>query len=78
MWWPYVWIAFMLGLVITTTVIAMREKKARTAAIKKMTPQPIAGGSQEAIPAALDDSFGEQDPLDSFGADAAFDEDAFK
>ncbi|GIX00542.1 MAG: hypothetical protein KatS3mg111_3874 [Pirellulaceae bacterium] len=30
--WPYLWIAFMLGLVIATIVVAIRERKARAVA----------------------------------------------
>ncbi len=68
----------MLGLVGTTTFVAMREKKARTAAIKKMTPPPASSGTSDAMNNSMD-GFGEQDPLDSFGSEvAAFDEDAFK
>ncbi len=79
--WPYVWIAFMLGLVIATTVVAMREKKARTAAIKKMTPQPLDSTATSMPIASAADGFGDQDPLSSFGGAtdmAAFDDNSFK
>ncbi len=67
----------MLGLVVATTVVAMREKKARAAAIKKMTPQPVATeASSMPIPSA-EDGFGEQDPLGAFGGDG-FDDATFK
>ena len=77
--WFFFWITVMLGLVVATTVVAMREKKARQAAIKKMSPQPLDSGSTSPIPSA-DDGFGQQDPLDAFegGQAAAFDEEAFK
>ena len=78
--WPYLWIAFMLGLVVATTVVAMREKKARSAAIKKITPKPIDGGMSSPV-ATAEDGFGQADPLDSFGAEAGlsgFDQGTFK
>lgn len=76
--WFIFWILVMLGLVVTTTVVAMRESKARQAAIKKMKPTPGAGESVSPI-ATADDGFGQQDPLDAFGgSEAAFDEEAFK
>lgn len=76
--WFIFWIACMLGLVVAVTVVAMREKKARQAAIKKMTPQPLEGGKGSPIPSA-DDGFGQQDPLAGFDGNAAsFDEAAFK
>ncbi len=76
--WFFFWIVCMLGLVVATTVIAMREKKARQAAIKKMTPQPLDSGTGSPIPSA-EDGFGQQDPLSDFaGSEATFDEEAFK
>jgi hypothetical protein len=78
--WPYIWIVFMLALIVATTVVALREKKAREAAVKRMKPQPVDMGSADSMPDSIDDSFGEPDPLDSFGEPgvAAFDEDSFK
>lgn len=67
----------MLGLVIATTVVAMREKKARAAAIKKMTPQPLETEASGSPIASAEDGFGEQDPLSAFGGDG-FDEATFK
>lgn len=68
----------MLGLIVATTVVAMRESKARQAAIKKMKPTAAAGESMSPI-ATADDGFGHQDPLDAFGgSEATFDEEAFK
>lgn len=76
--WPFVWITFMLGLVVATTVVAVREKKARAAAIKKMTPQPLeAETSGMPLPSAAD-GFGEQDPLAGFGGGDGFDDSTFK
>jgi hypothetical protein len=76
--WPYIWIGLMVGLVVATCVVAMRENKARAAAVKKMTPQPIDENATD-MPDAIDDGFGETDPLDSFGGEvASLDEDAFK
>lgn len=75
--WPYIWIAIMLGLVIATVVVAMREKKARTEALKKLSPQPIADDPAEGGGMLNpEDGFGEPDPLDSFGTDPS-PEDAF-
>lgn len=77
--WPYFWIACMLGLVIAVSVVAMREKKARDAAIKKMKPQG-APEMAESPTISAEDGFGQADPLDGFGDPAeagAFDEDAF-
>lgn len=81
--WPYIWIAFMLALVISTIVVAMREKKAREKAMKKMAPQPLEDPALGDDPEAMDGGFGESDPVDSFGTDAAedfadLDENAFK
>ncbi len=78
--WPYVWIAFMLGLIVATTVVGLREKKARDAAIKKMRPQtmPDMGMSHAA---SEEEGFGQADPLDGFGDPnevSAFDEQSFK
>ncbi len=76
--WFYFWVLVMLGLIVTTTVVAMREKRARNAAIKKMTPQISGSGSASPV-ASNDDGFGQQDPLAGFGDEAAaFDEGAFK
>ena len=82
--WPYLWIAAMLGLVIATVVAAIREKKARTAALKNLAPQPLDAAECEGESAASE-GFGEADPVDSFGTDAApgvdfaaLDEDVFK
>lgn len=70
----------MLGLIVATSVIAMREKKARDAAIQKMKPQNLP--NMDAGPmVSAEDGFGQADPLDGFGDPAemgAFDEDAFK
>ncbi len=38
---PYMWIAAMLGLVIATVVVGLREKKARKKAMAGMQPQPL-------------------------------------
>lgn len=46
--WPYLWIACMLGLVIATSVVAMREKKAREAAMQKLKPKSLPAG--DAVP----------------------------
>jgi hypothetical protein len=78
--WPYVWIAFMLGLIIATSVVAMREKKARDAAIQKMKPKNMPGAAGGPIISA-EDGFGQADPLDGFddpNAVGAFDENSFK
>ena len=78
--WPYLWIAFMLGLVVVTSVVAMKEKKARDAAIKKAKPQNMPGAGVGPTISA-EDGFGQSDPLDGFGDPAevgSFDEDAFK
>jgi len=78
--WPYLWIACMLGLVIVTSVVAMREKKARDAAMQKLKPKSLpVGGAAPLV--SSEDGFGQADPLDGFGDPAeagAFDEDAFK
>ncbi|MEO8269054.1 MAG: hypothetical protein ABI557_05000 [Aureliella sp.] len=77
---PYLWIACMLGFVIATSVVAIREKKARDAAMQKLKPKSPAAG--EAAPlVSAEDGFGQVDPLDGFGESAevgAFDENAFK
>ena len=44
--WPIVWIVVMLGLVGVTVVASMKEKKARAAALKQMTPQPLGDDMQ--------------------------------
>lgn len=70
----------MLGLVIAVSVVAMREKKARDAAMKKMKPQGAPGVAESPIVSG-EDGFGQADPLDGFGDPAevgAFDEDSFK
>lgn len=83
MLWPILWITAMLGLVVATVVVALREKKARSQALAKMQPQPMedphldgemAGADDDAFgDAGFDDGFGDAaDPL------AAMDEDAFK
>ena len=76
--WFIFWIVVMLALVIATSVVAMRENKARQAAIKKMNP---AATEPAASPiATADDGFGQQDPLAGFdeSGSASFDEEAFK
>ncbi len=75
--WPYVWITFMLGLIVATTVVGLREKKARDAAIKKLKPKmtPDMGVSPVGME---EDGFGQADPLDGFGEENAFDEQSFK
>jgi hypothetical protein len=66
--WPAFWFLCMLGLVIATTVIALREKKARNEALKKMQPQPIGPGMDPgADPMAADEGFGEPE-MGDFGA----------
>ncbi len=74
--WPYLWIACMLGLVIATSVVAMREKKARDLAMQKLKPKNLP--ASEAVPlVTAEDGFGQADPLDGFGDPAevgAFDE----
>lgn len=76
--WFFFWVAIMLGLVIATTVVAMREKKARQAALQKMNPQPLGASSVNPM-ASVDDGFGQQDPLAGFDGDAAsFDDATFK
>lgn len=78
--WPYFWIACMLGLIIAVSVVALREKKARDAAMQKMKPQGMPDAGAEPTLSA-EDGFGQADPLDGFGDPAevgAFDEDAFK
>ncbi len=77
--WPYFWIACMLGLVIAVGVVALREKKARDAAMQKMKPQGMPEMASSPTISA-EDGFGQDDPLDGFGDPAeidAFDEDAF-
>ncbi|MCA9125815.1 MAG: hypothetical protein KDB22_01975 [Planctomycetales bacterium] len=64
MLWPIVWGTFMLGLVVTTIVVAMREKKAQAQAIKNLAPQPL--GEDPTGGDMMSDGFGEADPLDSF------------
>ena len=80
--WPYLWIAFMVGLIAAVVVAAMREKKARTQALSKLKPQPMVDDPAMTGMPAADDGFGESDPLDSFGESAgevaAFDENEFK
>lgn len=76
--WFIFWVLCMLGLIVAVSVVAMREKKARQIAIKKMTPQPIDSGAGSPLPSA-DDGFGQQDPLAGFdGSQSTFDEAAFK
>lgn len=77
--WPYLWIACMLGLVIAVSVVAMREKKARDAAIQKMKPK-VTPDMAHSPTISAEDGFGQADPLDGFGDPGevdAFDEDAF-
>lgn len=81
MFWPIFWGLIMLGLVAATTTVAMREKKAKAAAMKKFAPQPLDGSpADESMEPA---GFGEPDPVDSFGMDddaqvATLDSDNFK
>lgn len=80
--WPIIWIVGMVGLVVTTIVVALREKKARAKAVQQMAPQPLEteGGEQEGFGDELE-GFDDQEPLDSFGDGqeiAELDENAFK
>ena len=76
--WVIFWVLCMLGLIVAVSVVALREKKARQTAIKKMTPQAIDNGAGSPLPSA-DDGFGQQDPLAGFdGSQSSFDEAAFK
>lgn len=71
----------MVGLVTTTIVVAMREKKERAKLAKEMAPPPMDDvGMGGADP--MQDGFGEPDPVASFdpaGADEIepLDENAF-
>ena len=61
--WPYFWIACMLGLVIAVSVVAIREKKARDAAISAEDgfgqADPLDGfGDPAEVGAFDDDAFG--------------------
>ncbi len=78
--WPYLWIACMLGLIIATSVVGLREKKARDAAMQKLKPKNLPAGDAAPLVSA-EDGFGQADPLDGFGEPSgvgAFDEDTFK
>lgn len=68
--WPITWIVVMLGLVGATVVASMKEKKARTEALKQMAPQPIGDIDEGADP--MSEGFGEPAEMEEL------DEDAFK
>ena len=84
--WPYIWIAFMLGLIIAMVVAAVREAGARKKAMVNMQPQPLDGAMEPAAataPAGGVDAFGNEGfgTDDGFGGGddfASFDDDAFK
>lgn len=72
--WPILWILFMLGLVVTTIVVAIRENKARALAAKQMM------STQPGI-SMTDDGAAEGQSGDQFGGSvdfAEFDESSFK
>jgi hypothetical protein len=55
LFWPIFWILGMLALVVATTVVGLKEKKARDAALKKMQPKPLdAGFDPDADPMAAE------------------------
>ena len=63
----------MLGLVGVTVVASMKEKKARAAALKQMTPQPLGDDMQMEDGAdPMSDGFGQPEEMQEL------DEDAFK
>ena len=65
--WPIFWILGMLALVVATSVIAFREKKAREEALKKMQPQPLDPGlDPDADPMQAEEGFGEPE-MEGFG-----------
>ena len=77
--WEIFWIVAMLGLVVSVSIAAFKEKKAQAAARKNLAMQTQAMDQQ--LDGNLDDGFGEPDPVDSFGATddfANFDEKAFR
>lgn len=81
MLWPLIWIAAMLGLVVTTFVVSTREKKARAKLVKKFAPPPMDESSVQGMNDPTQDGFGEADPLDGFGDAgdfASLDQNSFK
>lgn len=67
MFWEIFWISLMLAIVISTIVVAMKERKAQAKAKAKMAaPQPLDDDPSFTDPAQ--DGFGD-DPIDSFGMD---------
>ncbi|MFK7735430.1 MAG: hypothetical protein AB8B50_05340 [Pirellulaceae bacterium] len=67
------WGVVMLGLVVATIVVAMKESSARKKALAKMQPQGLGVDMEPGSdPMAMDDGFGEAD------GSAGFDENEFK
>ena len=67
---PILWIVAMLGLILATAIVALREKSARAKVVKSLAPQQPMDMNEGAI----SDGFDEADPVDSFGMDAQVDE----
>lgn len=62
MLWPAFWGLLMLGFIVATIVVALREKKAEAKARAAMAPQPL--GEDPALGAMPGDDMG-----DDFGGD---------
>lgn len=73
--WPILWILFMLGLVVSTIVVSVRESSARSKAAKQlMANQPMPMSDVPGGEPAPSDGFGDAGQVEF----AAFDENAFK
>lgn len=57
--WSLLWILLMLGLVVTTIVVAVRENSARKKAAKQiMAAQPMPMSDEAGVSQPADDGFG--------------------
>lgn len=75
------WILAMVGLVVTVSVAAFRDKKAQDKARKALASQPQPLDLDQGFDDPMSDGFGEPDPVDSFGTAgdfAALDDKSFK
>jgi hypothetical protein len=67
------WGVVMLGLIVATTVVAMKESSARKKALAKMQPQGLGVDMEPGTdPMTMDDGFGDTD------GEAGLDENEFK